>query len=264
MKNIIICGDSFSIGIGCHDLKNEPYGSLLSKRLDRNLINMAKGSSSNFSIFLQVKYIIEKYSEIDFVCVAPTSYNRTEWFPENYKNKKMDLNNTDVNYHQYPPYHRNSYIEKLENPMKDDKNYTGEMFTENFYGIIDYVDTIIKPKKNNTDYFAKFNTERPERLKLLYDYYFEIFDERIQRQYDIGVIVMSHLLLKNKNINHLILSDDSYFSSFVPEENLVPVNWGLLSLNYPDDLKTLHTSSEGQKMVYELILKKLKNNNWIN
>ena len=28
MKNLVICGDSFSIGIGCHDLNNEPYGSI--------------------------------------------------------------------------------------------------------------------------------------------------------------------------------------------------------------------------------------------
>ena len=28
MKNLVICGDSYNIGIGCHDLHNEPYGSL--------------------------------------------------------------------------------------------------------------------------------------------------------------------------------------------------------------------------------------------
>ena len=36
MQNIVICGDSFSIGIGCNDLYVEPFGSLLSKKLDRN------------------------------------------------------------------------------------------------------------------------------------------------------------------------------------------------------------------------------------
>jgi hypothetical protein len=33
MKNLVICGDSFSIGIGCHNLETEPYGSLLAKKL---------------------------------------------------------------------------------------------------------------------------------------------------------------------------------------------------------------------------------------
>ncbi len=57
MGNIVICGDSFSIGIGCHDLHNEPYGSKLANHFNKNILNFAKGSSTNFSIFLQVKYV---------------------------------------------------------------------------------------------------------------------------------------------------------------------------------------------------------------
>mgnify|MGYP000438992170 CR=1 FL=1 len=41
MRNIVVCGDSFSIGIGCHDLKNEPYGSLLAKKLDMPIVFFA-------------------------------------------------------------------------------------------------------------------------------------------------------------------------------------------------------------------------------
>ena len=53
MKKIVICGDSFNIGIGCRDLANEPYGQLLSKELGIPIINLAKGSSTNLSIYLQ-------------------------------------------------------------------------------------------------------------------------------------------------------------------------------------------------------------------
>ena len=54
-KSIIVCGDSFSIGIGCRDLLNDPYGCLLSKELNMPLLNFAKGSSTNLSIYFRIR-----------------------------------------------------------------------------------------------------------------------------------------------------------------------------------------------------------------
>jgi hypothetical protein len=72
-----------------------------------------------------------------------------------------------------------------------------------------------------------------------------------------AVIIKSHVLLKNKGIKHFVLTNDSEFNLYVPNENLVDVDWGKLSQKYPDDLKTLHTSWEGQKEVCGAILQKL-------
>jgi polysaccharide pyruvyl transferase WcaK-like protein len=72
-----------------------------------------------------------------------------------------------------------------------------------------------------------------------------------------GVIVKSHALLKNNGVKHIILTSDPEFLLYVPQENLVDIDWGKLSLKYPDDLKSLHTSFEGQKVVYETILRKI-------
>jgi hypothetical protein len=101
-------------------------------------------------------------------------------------------------------------------------------------------------------------------MKLLRNFYAEIFDDQIQRQSDMGVIVMAHNLLKNKGINHLILTSDGEFTKYVSKENLVNVDWYVLSEKYPDDLKTLHTSAEGQRIVYENVLRKTKQNDWFN
>jgi hypothetical protein len=143
--------------------------------------------------------------------------------------------------------------------MEGDSRYRGEMLTENWYGVIDYVENILD-KHNNVNestYFKKFKNERPERMRLLKQYYLEFFDSRIQRQYDMAVIIKSHVLLKNKGIKHFVLTNDNEFNLYVPNENLVNVDWGRLSKRYPDDLKSLHTSWEGQKEVYETVLKKL-------
>jgi hypothetical protein len=263
MKNIVVCGDSFSIGIGCHDLHNEPFGSLLAKNFNKKLFNYAKGSSTNFSILLQVKYALENIKNIDLVCVGVTSYNRVDWFPENV-NVPNPIKLTNVNYHQYPPYGKDTYAYLLENPMKNDPKYTGEMLTENYYGVVDYVDNVLDGDRGAGDYFLKFKNERPERMRLLRNFYAELFDDNIQRQYDIGIITMTHNLLKSKGINHLVLTPDGEFTQYIPKENLVNIDWHKLSSKFPDDLKTLHTSAEGQKVVYETILKKIEQNGWFN
>ena len=225
MGKLVVCGDSFSIGIGCHDLKNEPYGALLAKELDKDVINYSKGSSTNLSILLQVKYAIEKNPDIDLICIGVTSYNRVDWFPENITPVHNHLHLSNVNYHQYPPYGKDTYPYLLENPMKDDPQYNGQMLTENYYGVVDYVDNVLTQKRGAGDYFLKFKKERPERMKLLRNFYAEIFDDQIQRQYDMGLMVMAHNLLKKKGINHLILTSDAEFTTYISKENLVNVDW---------------------------------------
>ena len=256
MKNLVICGDSFSIGIGCHDLHNEPYGSLLAKKLGLNLINLAKGSSTNLSISLQVKHAVDHIPDIGLLIVAPTCNHRIEWFPEDAR-EDWEVNNFNVNYHEYPPYGEHTYPQILEYPMKDDSRYRGEMLTENWHGIIDYVDNFLDKNIGNAGYFKKFKTERPERMRLLKQYYLEFFDSRIQRQFDMGVIIKSHVLLKNREIKHLIFVDHREYDQYLPEENRIDISWGDLSLKFPDNMKTLHTSWEGQRKVYEAVLNKL-------
>jgi hypothetical protein len=202
-------------------------------------------------------------SEIEFVCIAPTSYNRVEWFPETADTTDGDLKLTQVNYHQYPPYGKDTYQYILENPIGNDERYTGEMFTENYYGVVDYVDNVLSGKRQVGDYYSKFKKERPDRLKLLRNYYADVFDDRIQRYYDIGVITMAYNLLKNKGIKSFVLTYDPDFKKYIPEESLVNVDWGILSKNYPDDLNTLHTSAEGHGVVYQEILKKIISNGWV-
>ena len=266
MKNLVICGCSFARGIGCVDLNKSPFGILLSEKLNLNHISLAKGSSSNFSIYLQAKYAVEKIKDVDLVIVSVTSYDRTEWFKEKVQNNSIwkkyeleggELSNTDVNYHQYPPHGENTYQQTIPFYMKNDKDYTGEMFTENFVGVFDYLENFVDTKKHST-YYTRFDNERPERTNVLRDYYLNISDLRIKRLYDIGMINLAHSLLKENNINHLILTEDSYYEKIIPKEKLVNVSWGELSKKYPDSLKTLHTGETGHKIVYEKIIAKLK------
>lgn len=267
MKNtIVVCGDSFSKGIGCRDLTNEPYGSLLSKELNKPLVNLAKGSSTNMSIYLQVKYAVDQLAETtEFVLVSNTSYNRIEWFPIDYEFTNHEITNNDVNYHQYPPYHESSYLNDQiqDHPLVNDPNYSGGMFTENYMGVIDYWETF-RSKNKDSGYYARFRDEPKERIKTIYDFARMIHDDRIDRIKSIGVLTMAHQLLKNAGIKHLILTHEvEEYIKFMDSKNVVNVNWGKLSVDYPDDLPSLHTSKEGHIVAFNSVYNKMKENDWV-
>jgi hypothetical protein len=234
------------------------------------LINLAKGSSTNMSIYLQAKYAVDRLAgRDDIVLVSNTSYDRVEWFPFNSEPRNdRELTNADVNYHQYPPYGVNSYhvdnqSVQLPNPMQDDPNYRGTMYTENYMGVIDYWETYRRDEVDSA-YYARFKDEPKYRTKTLYDFAATIHEPRINRIYSIAVLGMAHQLLKRAGIKHLILTHEVIdYSKTIDLENLVHVSWGDLALEYPDDLNTWHTSAEGHRHAADTVLNKLKENNWI-
>jgi hypothetical protein len=262
-NNLVICGDSFNIGIGCRDLDNEPYGQLLSKELGIPIINLAKGSSTNLSIFLQVQYAVEKLKDTtEYVIFSHTSYDRLDWFPPDCANHR-DISLTDVNYHEYPPYGVNSYMTRIPHPLKDDVNYSGKMYTENVMGIIDFWETRENKEIPDTDYYHRFKYEPKYRMKMLYDYGINIMHPAIERLKGISNMVLAHTVLRSANIKHLLLTDEpGEYSKYMPKENIAQVDWGKLSNDFPDDIPTLHTSAAGHKIVADTILKKFEQNGW--
>lgn len=270
MKNsIVICGDSFNIGIGCHDLDSEPYGQLLGKTLNKKVINLAKGSSTNFSIFLQAQYARKNYSDqTDLVIISHTSYDRVDWFPLDYNFPNGDITLADVNYHQYPPYGPHTYHVKdreirLPHPLANDPNYTGAMFTDNLMGVIDYWENFGN-KNQHSGYYARFANEPKQRMKTLYDYGTIIHDNRINRIQTAGFMTLAHQLLKKAEINHLILTHEpAYYAKYIDSINICELSWGQLSHDFPDDLPSYHTSAAGHQVAYNIIINKLKENQWM-
>lgn len=263
MKNLVICGDSFSIGIGCRDLKTEPYGSMISKKLGLNLINFAKGSSTNFSIYLQAKYAIETVQDIELLIIAPTCHYRTEFFNKSVQydeSKTPIIDNRCVNYHEYPPYGENTYLpgQVLENPMKDDENYNPVMYTENYHGIFDFLDLVERGIQSG--YYDRYKNEDINRIKIIRDYCVDINHVSIQKWYDIGMINLAQTLAIKNSIPYLIIDNDPEMLDLVPENNKCYISWGELSQKYPDDIPTSHTSYLGHIEVYNKILEKYNEN----
>ena len=263
---LIVCGDSFNIGIGCQDLLTQPYGTLLAKELGYELINLAKGSSTNLSIWLQVEYAVKnlKANSNDIIIVSETSDERFQWFTANSNRTPGPITNLEVNYHDYPPYGENSYHQRFEkHPMADDPNYTGTMITENVRGVIDYLDNYVDKKMYST-YYKRLHNEPVKKLRTLKNYYGSIHDGNISGIQSKALMSMSHLLLGSNRIKHIIMmAYPDPLHGMVPDENMLKFSWGNLTLDYPDNVNSGHASEEGHVVVKNVLLNKLKENEWV-
>jgi hypothetical protein len=268
-NRIIVCGDSFNIGIGCRDLNTEPYGSLLAERTGRKLVNLAKGSSTNLSIWLQVKYAVEelKANSSDIVLVNETSSNRFNWFPEGKDAQQREITNLDVNYHDYPPYGNHSYWpHRLDtHPMQDHHGYNGAMITENINGVVDYLDVFVAQGLNeHGSYYNRLVDEPIAKLKLIKDFYASVYSEQLSQLQSQAFMTMASTLLSNAGANYVMLLPglDAY-KDLVKADNILRFSWGAITLEYPDDVNTGHASPQGHVVAFEMIVDKLQKNGWI-
>ena len=260
MGKIIICGDSFSIGIGVKDLLNDAWGPIISKEYNREVVNFAKGSSTNYSIALQADYAIENIKDIDLLIISDTCEHRTNFFKYKEHIKRaagswdnVQISNSDVNYHEYPPYGPGTYHQIIPHPYINNPKYKGTLNTENWHGVIEYTDRLLEKEDTSGSYYKKFN-EDDERLLLLRDYYLKISDIQIQRKQDVGCLLLSYLKAKKANIPVLLAMEKEEIQDIVPIEDYVRVSWGDLALKYPYTLPSMHTSEVGQKEAAETVI----------
>lgn len=255
MKKLVVCGDSFNCGLGCEDLFTEPYGVLLAKKLNMELITLARGGASNFSIHLQAEYAVQ-HIEHDLLIISTTSYDRIEWLSENSRNIHRPTA-ANINYHQYPP-HNGNYQGKPPPDFyfKNKPEYNPGLLTEQIGGIDYYVTR--RNKEGATDYFKKLHSEPISKLQLMIDYNVQVMNDHIKEQYDMGVIFKAYTKAKRKNIQCLVLTDNPELIELVDPNDLHKMNWFGLGAQYPDRIGSGHCTPEAHAIVANDIFNKLQ------
>jgi hypothetical protein len=255
-KKIVVCGDSFNIGIGCEDLYNQPYGILVSKHFGWDLLTLARGSASNYAVFLQAKYAADLPEKPHLIVIAQTSYDRIEWIKEG-KDANYDNTLHNLNYHEYPPHHEPQphHANPLDYHLQNDKKYNPYILTEQIGALEDC--RKFKLKKQRFDYYERMNDEPEEKLKLISDYYLKIFDISIKRDYDIGLLVQAYTYVRRKGIQCIVLTNDDKFKDYIDEIDIMYQDWGTMSLQYPDTIGSFHTSHLGHRDTAHRLIRKI-------
>lgn len=264
-KTLVICGDSFNYGIGCKNLYTEPYGALVANYLGWDLIRLARGSASNYVIYLQGDFASKLEPKPSLVILGTTSYDRIEWV-ETGKELPVgeDVKLEHVNYHLYPAHHHTPPHHEAPMPfhLQNDPKYNPKILSEQIVGITDYLKFLKQGNKNG--YYQRLHPESIYKLELIENYYMGIFDYKIKRDYDIGSIMLSYLLLKKKGIPTIILGPDMKYKELVLEEgDYFNQDWGYCTTHWPDSVNSLHTSEEGHKYTADRLIDHLKRYNFI-
>jgi hypothetical protein len=149
--------------------------------------------------------------------------------------------------------------------MQNDAEYQGVMYTENIAGVYDYYDNFHSKGYNQQGrYYDRLTKEQPQRLKLMMDFYASVYDENISQLQSQAFMMQCHLLLCRHNIRHLMMLPNPWtVQNMVPEQNLFRLQWGEITLEYPDTIPSGHAHAGGHQYVTKIISDKLKQNGWM-
>jgi len=260
-KTIVVCGDSFNYGIGCTDLYTKPYGPMVAKHFDWDCIRLARGSSSNYATHLQGAYAAGMNPKPHLVILGITSYDRIEWVSEGeeipyHENPKAEY----INYHLYPPhlFPEPHHEQPMPFYMQGNQNYEPKILSEQVVALDEYIKLYKKatatknPDANvegipvNLKWYKRMHSEPIEKIELIYNYYMNVVNSKMKRDYDMGVILKTYTKIKKQGINCIILSQDTGYKDYVQNPtDFFFQPWGELTKKWPTPC--LHTGDGGHE-----------------
>jgi hypothetical protein len=250
---VAVCGDSFGCGTGLPDLTcfEQSFAGIVASQLNLPQKVYARSGCCNFTIYLQVKKIIEQLrnnKDIPFILITTTYHERIICPIDDTNQSEPDLSN--VEYLTYPPYNEHTHNRRsLPFSLKETK-----YFSNTFSNIWHY---FYKKANGISNFFEKISTEK---LKALVDYYALVFDSGIKREYDEALFISMHYKLKAHNIPHLIMGN------FITPElknnhSFMEFNWGNYTQQYPDQYKSGHCNELGNELVGKKVIEHIKKYN---
>jgi hypothetical protein len=261
--NLVVCGDSFNVGIGLVDMEKQRYGQLVANKLDYGLTVLARGSASNYAVFLQGVFASTMTPKPKCVILSVTSYDRIEWLADELQDH-ITPELINLNYHQYPPHHHPQphHSEPLDFYLKSHPEYNPKLLTEQVVAISDYIGLL--KKKQPGEYYERLHSQSKEKLEMLLEHYLTVWgNNTIKYDYDRGLILSAYTRIKNNGIPYLVLSQDHAFSELIPNDDLISHDWGELSRKYPDSIGSLHADYPAHEYTADLILERMVANRYV-
>jgi hypothetical protein len=246
---IAVCGDSFATGSGLppENCYEDMFGGIISKTLNLPMKVYARSGCCNFSIFLQVKKIIEQFhlkEHTPLVIVSLTHHSRL-LFPIDGTKLEINLNLSNLDYLNYHPYSEASQPRRpLEFKLDKDPQLISETISN--IGLC-----LSGHHMAPGDQFVNIMERKWEALRL---YFEELYDDGIKREYDNALALMMHNMLVETNLPHVIMGFGKYIHRFIDQKNFADIHWGSICLNHPDRQGSGHCDETGHMIVANTLL----------
>jgi len=252
LTHIATCGDSFGCGMGLPDATTfeDSFAGVIAKHFNLPQEVYARSGCCNFTIYLQVKKIIERVNADPnykpFVLITTTFHERLI-FPldEGWKYKEPDL--ADVEYLSYTPYHEH-IVPRRTLPFT--LNPESRLITETISNISHFM------AGNAHGLGMLFKKVNEDKFKAINSYFTELFDTAVKKAYDEALFVVMSGLLTQHNIPHLI--GGWVMPKLIPEKNRIENDWGYYTKRWPDPRGSGHCDETGNRLVGEEWIKHIE------
>jgi hypothetical protein len=253
VTHLATCGDSFGCG---HGLPNETayetsFAGVVADHFKLPQKVYARSGCCNFTIYLQVKKIIEqtqRSSAYRPLVLITTTFHERLIFPLDNGAKYTTPTLSDVDYLSYTPYFNNT------RPLEFEANRP-RLATETISNLHYY-------QTGKADNLAKlFVNVNRKKLKAIDQYYSYLFDTGIKKEYDEALFVTMHRMLVSASLPHVIMAFTP--PSIISPENALHNDWGFYSKHHPDPLGSGHCDALGNFKVGTRVIEHIKKNNLI-
>lgn len=242
VTHIATCGDSFGVGYGLLPWKEcfkKSFAGVASDYFHLPQKVYARGGCCNFTIYLQVKKIIEQVQQNSYfkpLVVVTTTFHERLLIPLDDGSKYIEPDLSQVEYLSYPPYSSPDNVD-----IEFDINQKSRLLTET----ISNIEYFLSGKCSGID--RLFKNMQDKKINAIHNYYMEIFDTAIKKHYDDALFLSMHILMKKQNIPHVIMGH--HINKLIDESNRMDNDWGYFSQNFPDETKSGHANEEGNRLV---------------
>lgn len=246
---VAVCGDSFGCGEGLDPRScfEESFGGLIAKKLGLPLKVYARSGCCNFTIYLQVKKIIDQFNHKEhrpLVLVTLTNHSRLI-FPIDSTRLSTNCDISNVDYLSYVPYSPTS--EKVR-PLMFEPAVPPNLLSETISNMN------LCLAGNNLGYDQRFSKMIDRKWKAIKTYFEELYDDTIKREYDESLAILMHLLLREAGLPHVIMGFGRYNFRHIPDPNFVEIHWGEICQAHPDAVGSGHCDENGHLIVAERVL----------
>jgi len=250
VTHVAVCGDSFGTGHGLPDSTcyEDNFSGVFAARYNLRQRVYARSGCCNFTIYLQIKKIIEqaRYDSTykPFVLVTSTFHERLI-FPIDDGTIPQPPDLSQVEYMSYGPYHLkgNTKPRKMEFSL----NKEARLVTETISNIEHY-------QSGKAPGIARlFSKVHADKFAAIKSYYNELFDSGIKQEYDNALYMTAHCELIKYNIPHVIMMGypDAMFAG---NPHFMANHWGYYTTLHPDALGSGHCNEEGNRLVGEAVI----------